>query len=135
MPTPTILIVEDEILVALDIERVLADAGYHVAAIAADRAEALAAGDGAAIAFVDLNLRDGPTGPGIAVELARSYGTKVIYVTANPAQIEPRAETAIAYIRKPFTDAAILSAVALATDIDPPIIDPDVNRFDASPAA
>ena len=37
----TILIVEDEIFVAMDIERILADAGFHVAAIAADREGAL----------------------------------------------------------------------------------------------
>ena len=33
----TALIVEDEIFVALDLERILLDAGYHVHAIAADR--------------------------------------------------------------------------------------------------
>ena len=33
----TALIVEDEIFVALDLERILIDAGYRVAAIAADQ--------------------------------------------------------------------------------------------------
>jgi len=113
---PTILIVEDEFLVAMDIERILLDAGYHVVAIATDSEEALGSAPKADIAFVDLNLRDGPTGPVIARDLARSYGTKVIYVTANPAQIEPRAETAIGFLRKPFTDVAILAAAAIAAD-------------------
>jgi hypothetical protein len=35
--TKTAMIVEDEIFVALDLERILIDAGYHVVAIAADR--------------------------------------------------------------------------------------------------
>lgn len=129
MPAPRILIVEDEIFVAMDIERVLADAGYHVAAIAADSSEALAAAAEADLAFVDLNLRDGPTGPELAREMARKYGTKIVYVTANPGQIEPLAETAVGYIRKPFRDSAILSAVAVAT-IDPSLpIDPDLTLF------
>ncbi|MGE0774270.1 MAG: response regulator [Sphingomonadaceae bacterium] len=108
-----ILIVEDEIFVAMDIERVLDEGGYRVAAIAADQREALNAADDVKLAFVDLNLRDGPTGPKIANILA-DRGVKVIYITANPAQIEPVASTAIGYIRKPFSEPGILSAAALA---------------------
>lgn len=113
----TVLIVEDEIFVATDIERILLDAGYVVTAIAADKPSALAAAPGAQIALVDLNLRDGLTGPEIACELAREHGIKIIYVTANPSQIDPRAETAIGFIRKPFDEAAILNAVSLAAGI------------------
>lgn len=109
----TILIVEDEILVAMDIERILADAGYTVMAIAADRQSALEGTNHPDLAFVDINLRDGKTGPSIACELAER-GTKVIYVTANPAQIDPVADTAIGFIRKPFSDSAIRAAAALA---------------------
>ena len=116
----TILIVEDEILVALDIERVLLDAGYNVAAIVADRHEALTIDNRPDLAFVDLNLRDGLTGPAIACELARSYGTRVIYVTANPAQINPRADTAIGFVRKPFNEETILAAAALGIHGNPP---------------
>jgi ActR/RegA family two-component response regulator len=61
--TKTAMIVEDEIFVALDLERILIDAGYHVVAIAADRETALIAAAGCDFAFVDVNLRDGPTGP------------------------------------------------------------------------
>lgn len=110
----TVLIVEDEIFVAMDIERVLADAGYRVIGIAADRNEACNLDTPPTIAFVDINLRDGPTGPQIACDLAANYGTKVVYVTANPGQIVPRAPTALGFIRKPFDDAAIRDAAALA---------------------
>ena len=129
MPVPRILIVEDEIFVAMDIERVLADAGYHVAAIAADSSEALAAAKGVDLAFVDLNLRDGPTGPELARQMARTYGTKIVYVTANPAQIEPAAETAVGFIRKPFRDSAILSAVVIAAADPSQSVDPDLTLF------
>ena len=110
----TVLIVEDEIFVALDLERILTDAGYRVAAIAADSHGALAAAADCHFALVDVNLRDGPTGPGLATKLARDYGVKVVFVTANPGQIG-QADGALGYIRKPFSEAAILAAAAMAS--------------------
>ena len=118
-----ILIVEDEIFVAMDIERILDESGYNVTAIAADREAALTVGEQVDIAFIDINLRDGQTGPRIACDLADRHGTKVFYVTANPAQIDPIATTALGYIRKPFSEDAIRAAVALASSPHP-ITDP-----------
>ena len=69
-----VLIVEDEIFVALEIEQIVEDAGFGVGAIAADRAAALAHARDCDIALVDLNLRDGPTGPQIGMELASQHG-------------------------------------------------------------
>lgn len=113
---PRILIVEDEVFVAMDIERILLDAGFDVQAIAADRREALANARGIDVAFVDLNLRDGPTGEEIAAELASNYAVRVVYVTANPAQIVQPAQNAIGFIRKPFDDAAIAAAASIASN-------------------
>lgn len=111
--TKTALIVEDEIFVALDLERILTDAGYEVAAIAADSETALEAGPRCTIAFVDVNLRDGQTGPQIAAHLAREHGVRVVFVTANPSQIGD-GNGALGYIRKPFSEQAILAAAAIA---------------------
>ncbi len=111
----TALIVEDEIFVALDLERILTEAGYQVAAIAADSQSALDAAANVSFAFVDVNLRDGPTGPGIAARMARDYGVKVVFVTANPAQIGEESGCALGYIRKPFSESSILAAASLAT--------------------
>lgn len=110
----TALIVEDEIFVALDLERILTDAGYRVKAIAADRVTAIQEADDCSFALVDINLRDGPTGPDLAATLARDYGMKVVFVTANPAQIGSQS-SALGYVRKPFSEAAILAAAALAS--------------------
>lgn len=110
----TALIVEDEIFVALDLERILTGAGYRVAAIAADRAGAIEAAHDCHFALVDVNLRDGATGPELAATLARDFGLKVIFVTANPAQIGDAAD-AFGYICKPFSPAAILAAAAGVT--------------------
>ncbi len=118
----TALIVEDEIFVALDLERILTDAGYTVAAIAADRASAMEAAPRADFAFVDVNLRDGPTGPEIAHRMSSDYGVRVVFVTANPGQIA-HPDGALGYIRKPFSEASILAAAKLAGDGEPVVHD------------
>ena len=115
----TALIVEDEIFVALDLERILTDAGYTVVAIAADRAEAMEAAGQCQFAFVDVNLRDGPSGPGIARSIAAEHGVRVIFVTANPAQID-KPSPGIGFVRKPFSEAQVLAAAALASNDDGP---------------
>ena len=124
--TNTALIVEDEIFVALDLERILTDAGYDVAGIAADCESAIAAAPGCSFAFVDINLRDGPTGPEIARRMVADYGVKVVFVTANPSQIGDA--ECLGYIRKPFSDAAILAAAALACD-EQPVVHDDIIRI------
>lgn len=112
--TATALIVEDEIFVALDLERILTDAGYKVKAIAPDCSTALSEAAECSFALVDINLRDGPTGPDLARTLTREYGIKVVFVTANPGQIDAPCD-ALGYVRKPFRAEAILAAAALAS--------------------
>lgn len=109
-----ILIVEDEILVALQLEDMLSDAGHSVVGIVPDRASLDGLPHPPQVALVDLNLRDGLTGPGIALSLSQFFGTKIIYVSANPGQIGQPAPTAIGVIQKPFSQTAILSAIACA---------------------
>ena len=113
MTKPHVLIVEDEIFVALDVERVLEDAGFTVVGLAADQTEALSRANGAKLAFVDVNLRDGPTGPTVACSLCDDHGAQVVYLTANPSQIDPVASRAVGVLTKPFSEASLV-AVALA---------------------
>lgn len=113
MSKPSVLIVEDEIFVAMDVERVLEDAGFTVVALAADQTEALTRVDGAKLAFVDVNLRDGATGSTVACSLCDEHGAQVIYLTANPSQIDPIASRAVGVLTKPFSEASLV-AVALA---------------------
>lgn len=114
-----VLIVEDEIFVALEIEHIVEDAGFTVSAIAADRQAAIDAARLCDIALVDLNLRDGPTGPGIGIELASQYGVRVIYITANPAQIGSASSAALGVITKPFRAHSIAATLQLAATDSP----------------
>lgn len=116
----TILIVEDEFLVAMELEDIVRQAGLQVIAIAPDRAAAQRIDARPELAFVDINLRDGPTGPMIARDLANRYGTRIIFVTANPDQIGDPPPQALGYVRKPFSVDSIMAAVAVGRGETPP---------------
>jgi len=113
-PSSTILIVEDEVFVALDIERVVMDSGYAVRGIAMDREEAMGLAGGCALALVDINLRDGRTGPSIAADLHEQFGVRSVFVTANPSQIGTPPPGALGYVCKPFDSHMLQSAIEWA---------------------
>jgi len=128
-----VLIVEDEIFVALEIEQIVEDAGFDVGAIAADRAAALASADACDIALVDLNLRDGPTGPQIGMELASRHGVRVIYITANPAQIGEASVAALGVITTPFRPHSVAAALKLAAAENPELLAAEIMGFTPFP--
>jgi DNA-binding response OmpR family regulator len=109
-----ILIVEDEMLVALELQSILLDLDYEVAGIAPDLATAQGYfGQELDLALVDLNLRDGLTGPQIGATLGSS-GVTVLFVTANPRLLGQGISGAIGVITKPTDEAMVASAVAFA---------------------
>jgi len=109
-----VLIVEDQFLVALDLEHIVASAGYPVVGIATALAEIESLTIPPQIAFIDINLRDGPTGVEIARALSERFGTQIIFVTANPAQIDQPPPTTIGVIQKPFSPSTIESSIGYA---------------------
>ena len=106
-----VLIVEDEIFVALDLQNTIEDLGHEVVGIAADTTAALSFADLAEIALVDLHLRDGLTGPDIGRRLAAEYGVKVVYLTANPDLLEAGVEGTIGVLSKPHSDSIMTEAL------------------------
>ena len=103
-----VLIVEDEIFVALHLESAIQELGCEVVGIAPDQATALElARVKPDLAFVDLNLRDGPTGPQIARTLANQFGTKVLILTANPAQAGDTFEGLLGVVGKPWNETEL----------------------------
>ena len=111
----SILIVEDEILVALEMECILEERGYHVVGIAADLVDALAFADGSIdLALVDLNLRDGLTGPEIGKRLAHEHKANVLFVTANPRLLGDGIAGTVGVLTKPTDEASLAAAVAFA---------------------
>jgi len=117
---PRFLIVEDEIFVALDMEHILTSMGCEVVGIAADRDAALSLGADADVALVDLNLRDGQTGPEIGRRLASDHGVKVVFVTANPALLGEGVAGALGVVSKPISGASLMATVNYLTALQPP---------------
>jgi len=110
-----ILIVEDEALIALEMESILEDSGYDVVGIASDLEGALAFADRTIdLALVDLNLRDGLTGPEIGRRLANEHRVKVLFVTANPRLLGEGIAGTIGVLTKPTDESSLRSAVAFA---------------------
>jgi CheY-like chemotaxis protein len=107
-----ILIVEDEILIALELESLLQDAGHEVLGIAASADEAVSMGRdlGPDLAFVDIHLADGPTGIEVARQLAR-HGVMVLFMTANAKRIPDDFAQAHGVIAKPYTERGVRQAL------------------------
>ena len=96
-----VLIVEDELLIALDLEMTIEEMGVHVAGLASDREAALRLAPLADIAFVDVNLSDGPTGPELGRRLAEDHGISVVFMTANPEAVADGVRGALGVVQKP----------------------------------
>ena len=110
-----VLIIEDEFLIAADMESMLDECGHNCIGIADDFESARQFVDQKPeIALVDVNLSDGATGPKIAAYLARELGTSIIFVTANPRQINSKVPGALGIVSKPVEVNLICEAVAYA---------------------
>ncbi|MBC6983048.1 response regulator [Caulobacter sp. 17J80-11] len=113
-----ILVVEDQSILALEIELVLRDLGHEVIGTATDldHSLALASSEQIDLALVDVNLTDGPTGPEIARRLVADHGAVVIFLTANPEQIPSCFSGAIGVMPKPFDDGLLRDVLAFAAN-------------------
>ena len=109
-----ILVVEDEIFVATEIEHVIEDMGFTPVGIASEQRSALALASQAEVALVDLNLRDGATGITIGRILAQTHGVTVLFMTANPAQLGDGVPGTIGVLPKPATEQDLRDAVSYA---------------------
>lgn len=109
-----ILVVEDEIFVATEIEYVIEEMGHESVGIASDQRSALALAEKADVALVDLNLTDGPSGISIGRILAQTHGVTVLFMTANPSQLGEGIPGTVGVLPKPVTDNELRAAVAYA---------------------
>lgn len=112
-----ILIVEDEMLLALELEAILEDIGHAPIGVAPDLDTAQNYfGQDIDLALVDLNLRDGRTGPEIGQRLGAN-GATVVFITANPSQLGNGVAGTIGVIAKPTDAATVKAAVDYALGI------------------
>ena len=119
--TPRILIVEDEALVAEDLEEMVESLGYQVAAVA-HSGEAAVEAVGAQrvdLALMDIHLPGEMDGTDAARAIAEHPRVPVIYVTAytDDRTIERAADTNhFGYVVKPLDERVLKSTIELALE-------------------
>jgi DNA-binding NarL/FixJ family response regulator len=114
-----ILVVEDEPWIAMDMQRIVVDAGYDAVGLAQDASEAIhiAAETRPVLVLMDIRLAGQRDGIDAAVELLERYGIRSIFVSAHfDGATRRRAEAARphAMVDKPIDPDALLAAIQSA---------------------
>ena len=112
-PALRILVVEDEVLIALELEYLLDDLGHRVVGIAGNAADAVALGRSTEpdVALVDIHLVDGPTGIEVARVLSGDPRITVLFMTANAKRIPDDFAGALGVIAKPYSERSVASTL------------------------
>jgi CheY-like chemotaxis protein len=115
----SILIVEDEALVASCIEEVLGELGFSVAGIAASGAEAiaLAAASRPTLALVDIRLTGSIDGIELACRLRQELGVPSIFLSGladATTTLRAEAAQALGFLAKPFRPSQVFNAIQRA---------------------
>ncbi len=121
-----VLIVEDQPLIALNLQDTVEELGHNTVGIASNMYQALLLSGDADIAFVDVNLEDGPTGPIVGRSLVDA-DVSVLFTTSDPGAIRGGVRGALGVIQKPILDLELVEVIQYAadrragnTDIPPP---------------
>jgi PAS domain S-box-containing protein len=117
--SPRILIVEDERIVANDIQQTLTELGYQVSAVASSADEALerARESTPDLVLMDIRIQGPVDGIAAAALLRDRYGVPIVYLTAHADQatIERAKRTEpLGYLMKPVQPAELRSTVELS---------------------
>ncbi|MGG6295757.1 hybrid sensor histidine kinase/response regulator [Leptolyngbya sp. AN02str] len=119
MTSTNILVVEDELLIAMDIAERLQSMGYNVAGIAdsAETALTLAAQARPDLVLMDIRLRDDMDGIAAAQLLRDQFRLPVVFLTSYTDKLTlERAKTAqpFGYITKPIQDKDLSTTIEIA---------------------
>lgn len=108
-----VLIVEDEALLAMELEALVEDAGHTVVGWATSSQEARSMVDTieADIAFIDVHLTDGATGISVAEYIGEKKSSIVVFMTANPKRLPDNFAGAVGVIAKPYTMNGLMAAL------------------------
>lgn len=115
----SVLVVEDERLVARDIGRMLLELGYHVAGYAVSSAEAVekARATRPDLVLMDVHLAGNSDGTDAAFDINQELGSSVIYLTAFSDQAtltKAKRANPLGYLLKPFTMPDLTCALEIA---------------------
>lgn len=114
-----ILIVEDDLLIASQMEAALTDAGFQIAGIASSGKEALqlARSQSPKLAVMDIRLAGDRDGIDTALELFRSVGIRCIFASAySDQEAQRRAAPAapLGWLQRPYAMTSLTAKVQAA---------------------
>ena len=112
-----VLIIEDEPLIAMDIESLVQSLGHRVNGVARTHAEAIAAVEKKqpGLVLADIQLADGSSGLDAVNEMLASFSVPVVFITAYPERLltGERPEPAF-LITKPFQPETVKAVISQA---------------------
>ena len=119
MSTARVLIVEDESIIALDIQTCLQNAGYQVVSIATTSEEAIAdtADFQPDLVLMDIRLRGEKDGVETAEHIRQIWQLPVIFLTAHADEntlSRAKRTQPFGYILKPFEDRELVTMIEIA---------------------
>lgn len=110
-----ILIVEDQPLIALNLQDTVEELGHNPIGIASNMYQALMLASEADVALVDVHLEDGPTGPIVGRALADAE-VSVLFMTSDPGALRGGVEGAVGVMQKPILDLELVEAIQYVAD-------------------
>lgn len=105
-----ILVVEDEALIAMELEMSLIDAGYQVLGPVSTARKALDLVTETApdFALIDINLADGRgTGIPLARTLRTEFGVPTLFLSGQVTEATANQDAALGLLRKPFSGTEV----------------------------
>ena len=118
----TVLIIEDEPIIALDLENLVTELGHEVVGTAATREQAVkqAYAKKPGLILADINLGEGGSGIDAVSEILNSFDIPVIFVTAYPEKLLTGERPEPTYlIAKPFLPETVQATVGQALFFHP----------------
>jgi CheY-like chemotaxis protein/DNA-directed RNA polymerase specialized sigma24 family protein len=113
-----VLIIEDEPIIAMDLQQLVESAGHDVVGVAAseDEAVAIAESERPSLVLADVNLGQGGDGAAAVARILARHTTPVIFVTAYPERLLTGQAVEPAFvITKPFEPTTLAVATFQAT--------------------
>ena len=111
-----VLLIEDDFLVANQIEAALIDAGFDVAGVgsSADEAIELASSHQPVLCVMDIRLAGARDGIEAAIEIFEAHGIRCIFATARAdpgARVRAEKAVPLGWLQKPFSMTSLVAAV------------------------
>ena len=116
-----VLIIEDEPIIAMDIETIVRDLGHHVTGVAVtrDEAVALARKSPPGLVLADIQLADDSSGIDAVKDILAEFSVPVIFITAFPERLLTGTRPEPTFlITKPFQRSTVKAAISQALFFD-----------------